>query len=138
MRTDDDEHLTRLCLSQPELPGMDHFGSVHINLEERPGFSFSQPAHVEDLLLCTQLQAMPNTQTSQVNVSLISNTLRLASRLWSDNSPHFPQNTFQRFVRRMTRFFVKTDCEDTVQRLINCLENENYNYRINDVGIVSN
>ncbi|XP_043286485.1 serine/threonine-protein kinase grp [Venturia canescens] len=111
MRFDDEENLTRLCLSQPELPGMENISTVQMNLEERPGFSFSQPAHVEDLLLCTQLQAIQNTQTSQ--------------------------NTFQRLVRRMTRFFVKTDCETTVKTLVNYLENENYNYRINDVGIIT-
>lgn len=40
--------------------------AIQINLDGRPAFSFSQPAHVEDLLLCTQLQAMQQTQPSQV------------------------------------------------------------------------
>jgi len=60
----EDESLRNVCLSQPEFPGMESIGATQINLNERPTFSFSQPAHVEDLLLCTQLQAM--TQPSQV------------------------------------------------------------------------
>lgn len=37
----------------------------------------------------------------------------------------------------MTRFFVKTELQTTVKRLVNCLESENYTYRINDCGTVS-
>lgn len=114
VRSDEEENLTRFCLSQPELPGMKNDGSVHINLEERPGFSFSQPAHVEDLLLCTQLQTTQHTQHTPTS-----------------------QNTFQRLVRRMTRFFVNTECETTVKRLLNYLENENFTCRINDFGIIT-
>ncbi|XP_060825265.1 serine/threonine-protein kinase grp [Bombus pascuorum] len=106
------ENLTRFCLSQPELPGIENANPVEINLEERPGFSFSQPAHIEDLLLCTQVQNKQFTQTSQ-------------------------QNTFQRLVRRMTRFFVKTDLETTVKRLLNYLKNENYTCRINNFGTIT-
>lgn len=61
----EDENLRNVCLSQPEFPGMEESsGATQFNLNERPMFSFSQPAHVDDLLLCTQLQAM--TQPSQV------------------------------------------------------------------------
>lgn len=105
-----DENLTRFCLSQPELPGVENATAIQINLEERPGFSFSQPAHIEDLLLCTQ--ANPYTQASQ-------------------------QNSLQRLARRMTRFFVKTECEATVKRLVSYLEAESYSYRINDFGIIT-
>lgn len=37
----------------------------------------------------------------------------------------------------MTRFFVKTELETTVKRLINCLKDENYTYRISNFGTVS-
>lgn len=107
----EDENMTRFCLSQPELPGIENVNAAHINLEER--FSFSQPAHIEDLLLCTQVQAKQLTQQSQ------------------------QQNSFQRLVRRMTRFFVNTECETAVERLVNCLEHENYTYRINDCGTIT-
>lgn len=53
-------------MSQPELPAIENANPVQINLEERPGFSFSQPAHIEDLLLCTQVQTKSFTQASQV------------------------------------------------------------------------
>ncbi|CAL7938258.1 unnamed protein product [Xylocopa violacea] len=108
----EDENLTRFCLSQPELPALESFNAVEINFDERLGFSFSQPAHIEDLLLCTQVQTKQLTQASQ-------------------------QNTFQRLVRRMTRFFVKTELEETVKRLMNCLKNENYTCRINNFGTIT-
>ncbi|XP_011313971.1 serine/threonine-protein kinase grp [Fopius arisanus] len=103
----DEECVTRFGLSQPEFPHMEN-QPLYMNLEERPGFSFSQPAALGDLLLLTQ---PVQTQTSQ--------------------------NTFQRLVRRMTRFFVKTDCEETVRRLIKSLKEQNYTCRTNDVGIVT-
>ncbi|XP_034947360.1 serine/threonine-protein kinase grp [Chelonus insularis] len=106
MKRYSDEPLMRLGLSQPEFPGIEN--SLHINLEERQGFSFSQPAALEDLLLLTQ--PVQNTQSTQ--------------------------NTFQKLVRRMTRFFVKTNCEDTVNRLVDVLKKQKYNYRVN-VGIVT-
>ncbi|XP_078053386.1 serine/threonine-protein kinase grp [Augochlora pura] len=107
----EDENLTRFCLSQPELPRIQN-NVIEINLEEQPGFSFSQPAHIEDLLVCTQVQNKQLTQASQ-------------------------QNTYQRLVRRMTRFFVKTALETTVNRLINCLNSENYTCRINDCRTIT-
>lgn len=59
----EDENLRNVCLSQPEFLGMKSNTAIQFNLDERPLFSFSQPAHVEDLL-CTQLQTL--TQPSQV------------------------------------------------------------------------
>ncbi|XP_071569597.1 serine/threonine-protein kinase grp isoform X1 [Temnothorax nylanderi] len=105
----EDENLRNVCLSQPEFPGMEN-DAIQFNLGNRPTFSFSQPAHVEDLLLGTQLQAF--TQPSQ-------------------------QNSFQRLVRRMTRFFVKIECEETVRRLIRYCEKEKYAYRVNESGVVT-
>lgn len=109
----ENEDLTRFCLSQPELLGVDNIDTAHINLEERPAFSFSQPVHIEDLLLYSQLQPYQLTQQSQ------------------------QQNSFQRLARRMTRFFVKVECDVAVKWLVNCLENENYTYRINDFGTIT-
>lgn len=103
------ENLRNVCLSQPEFPGMDCTDSIQFNLDGRQ-FSFSQPAHVEDLLLGTQLQAF--TQASQ-------------------------QNSFQRLVRRMTRFFVKIECGEIVKRLIKYCEKENYAHRVNESGVIT-
>ncbi|XP_018050813.1 PREDICTED: serine/threonine-protein kinase grp isoform X2 [Atta colombica] len=105
----EDENLRNVCLSQPEFPGIESSDTIQFNLDRRPTFSFSQPAHVEDLLLGTQLQF---TQPSQ-------------------------QNPFQRLVRRMTRFFVKTECKEIVKRLIKYCEKENYAYRNNESGVVT-
>lgn len=104
----DDDNSIRVCLSQPELPGPGYNTSVQLNCVDRPGFSFSQPAALEDLLLSSQ--PVQSTQSSQ--------------------------NTFQTLVRRMTRFFVKTNCDQTVKRLVDTIKKLKYNYRINDVGIV--
>lgn len=62
----ENENLMNVCLSQPEFPGMEGNDMIQINLDRRPVSSFSQPAHVEDLLLCTQLQTIQYTQSSQV------------------------------------------------------------------------
>ncbi|XP_029669277.1 serine/threonine-protein kinase grp [Formica exsecta] len=106
----EDESLRNVCLSQPEFPRTDNGNTIQFNLDERPAFSFSQPAHMEDLLLCTQLQVL--TQPSQ-------------------------QNSFQRLVRRMTRFFVKIECEDIAKRLIRYCEKENYVYRVNEFSVLT-
>lgn len=37
----------------------------------------------------------------------------------------------------MTRFFVKIECEDIIKRLIRYCEKENYVYRVNEFGVVS-
>ncbi|XP_020287477.1 serine/threonine-protein kinase grp [Pseudomyrmex gracilis] len=105
----EDENLRNVCLSQPEFLGMESNNAIQFNLDERPPFSFSQPAHVDDLL-CTQLQTL--TQPSQ-------------------------QNSFQRLVRRMTRFFVDIECENIVKRLIKYCEKENYTCRVNEFGVVT-
>ncbi|XP_066586977.1 serine/threonine-protein kinase grp [Prorops nasuta] len=111
-RLDYEASQVKFCLSQPELPREENLNSVNINLETREGISFSQPAHMEDLLISTQVQMLQQTQPSQ-------------------------QNPYQRLVRRMTRFFVTTDCESTVKRLVTCFESESYTYRICDFGIVT-
>lgn len=108
----EEENPGRFCLSQPELFGVENVNIANVKVDERPGLSFSQPAHIEDLLLCTQVQALQCTQQSQ-------------------------QTSFQRLVRRMTRFFVKTAFETTAKRLLSCLQDESYTYRINDFGTVT-
>lgn len=62
----ENENITRFGLSQPELFRVDNGNMTQINFDERPGFSFSQPAHIENLLLCTQVQNKQFTQQSQV------------------------------------------------------------------------
>ncbi|XP_014612143.1 PREDICTED: serine/threonine-protein kinase grp-like [Polistes canadensis] len=102
---------SRSCLSQPDFVGEENVNIENMKLDEKTGFSFSQPAHIEDLLLCTQPMQCTAHSSSQT--------------------------PFQQLVRRMTRFFVKTDFETTVKRLLNCLQYESYTYRINDFRIIT-
>ncbi|XP_058986303.1 serine/threonine-protein kinase grp isoform X1 [Musca domestica] len=76
--------------------------------EHRLGFCFSQPAMLDDLLLCTQ---MNQTQSAS-------------------------QNLFQRLVRRMTRFFVSTRHDDTLKRLVATIEKLGYTYKICEDNLV--
>ncbi|XP_012534184.2 serine/threonine-protein kinase grp [Monomorium pharaonis] len=105
----EDENLRNACLSQPEFPWMESNNAIQFNLDGRQ-FSFSQPAHVDDLIVATQLQAF--TQASQ-------------------------QSSFQRLARRMTRFFVKIGVEEIVKRLIRYCEKENYAHRVNESGVIT-
>jgi len=133
----EDENLRNVCLSQPEFPGIENNDTIEFNLDRRPAFSFSQPAHVEDLLLCTQLQNM--TQPSQVHFSSALNSFctDMPIKYFIIFLFHLQQSSFQRLVRRMTRFFVKIGCEDIIKRLIRYCEKENYAYRVNEFGVVS-
>jgi serine/threonine-protein kinase Chk1 len=63
---------------------------------------------LDDLILCTQLNP---TQSSQ--------------------------NPFQRLVRRMTRFFVSTNWEDTLKRLTTALQKMGYTWKYNDDGVIT-
>jgi len=87
------DDATRICQSQPEPQG---FAFRHLrspsthdrdpsDLErERPGFAFSQPAQIEDLLLSSQLNPTQHTQSSngsQVSPGKIATTSRFIDRL---------------------------------------------------------
>jgi len=69
-------------------------------------FSFSQPVHPDHMLLGSQLQATPGSS----------------------------QTPLQRLVRRMTRFFVKQNLEDTAKHLQNTLEKAGYQLKQNSPG----
>lgn len=75
-----------------------------------PGFCFSQPALLDDLLLCTQ------NQTQSMAAS---------------------QNVFQRLVRRMTRFFVTTKHDDSVRLLSIELDKLGYTHKLNDDNVMT-
>lgn len=72
-------------------------------------FCFSQPTLMDDLILCTQLNS---TQGQS-------------------------QNAFHRLVKRMTRFFVTTNYDETIKRLSNIVKDLGFNWKINDTSIVS-
>lgn len=73
------------------------------------GISFSQPAHLEDMLLSTQTQG---TQSSS-------------------------QSPLQKLVKRMTRFFVTTDANETVQVLKSLFEKLGYVWKTNSPGQIT-
>ncbi|XP_037958541.1 serine/threonine-protein kinase grp [Teleopsis dalmanni] len=115
-----DDSITRNYCSQPmpiikpdfdDAPKMEN-GSDNNNTfakEARLGFSFSQPALLDDLLLCTQMN-----QTQTVS-----------------------QNAFQRLVRRMTRFFVTTRRDETVKQLSAVIERLGYTWKLSDDSFVT-
>lgn len=77
--------------------------------EARINFCFSQPALLDDLLVCTQ---MNQTQSAS-------------------------QNVFHRLVRRMTRFFVTTRWDDTVKRLVATIDRLGFACKVGDGGVVT-
>ncbi|KAJ8672128.1 hypothetical protein QAD02_003387, partial [Eretmocerus hayati] len=95
------------CLSQPELPPIGVDNLLSTNKAHKMMNFFSQPTSIEDLLVSSQLQAQC-TQASQT--------------------------TFQRLVRRMTRFSTATDRDSTLEIIKQYLINEQYNIRANDYG----
>ncbi|XP_013100950.2 serine/threonine-protein kinase grp [Stomoxys calcitrans] len=112
-----DDTISRNYCSQP-LPVFKHDFEAPSNPEEaadhpaarehRLGFCFSQPAMLDDLLLCTQ---MNQTQSAS-------------------------QNLFQRLVRRMTRFFVTMRQEETIKRLVATIEKLGYTWKICEDNLV--
>lgn len=108
-----DDSTSRMYQSQPA-PTVAVLESEPKNIEHmieaRNGFCFSQPALLDNLILCTQLN---NTQGAT------------------------SQNVFQKLVRRMTRFFVSCKCDETVKRLSAALEKLGYTWKMNDELVVS-
>lgn len=110
-----DDSISRMCHSQP-VPMTVHteMNGVEEAIEARNGFCFSQPTMLDDLILCTQLNPTQSVGTQQQQ-----------------------QNPFQRLVRRMTRFFVSTRCDETLKRLSAVLEKLGYGWKSNDEGVIT-
>uniref|UniRef100_A0A182QVQ9 non-specific serine/threonine protein kinase n=1 Tax=Anopheles farauti TaxID=69004 RepID=A0A182QVQ9_9DIPT len=111
-----DDSISRMCQSQP-VPVIVHteVNGVEEAIEARNGFCFSQPTMLDDLILCTQLNPTQSVGTQQQQ----------------------QQNPFQRLVRRMTRFFVSTRCDETLKRLSTALEKLGYSWKSNDEGVIT-
>lgn len=114
-----DDSTSRMYQSQPAPSGMGQCAdgdlenlrpgdNNHIDVS-RNGWSFSQPAMLDNMILCTQL----------------NNTQGAAS-----------QNVFQRLVRRMTRFFVTSKYEEAVRRLTQAADKLGYTSKVNN-GVVT-
>ncbi|XP_071454661.1 serine/threonine-protein kinase grp [Hetaerina americana] len=100
----------RLCSSQPE--PCPRTAIVMEKQEQVPSFSFSQPAHIEDLILNSQFHCTQQQTSSS-------------------------QSTYQKLVRRMTRFFVKTNHEETLKELCGVLEKFGFSWKMNVAGVLT-
>lgn len=116
MGSNTDDSLSRMCLSQPtpsstysvtNVSGDSDSPFNSSNYGDRISFCFSQPTMMDDLLLCTQMNA---TQTA---------------------------NPFQRLVKRMTRFCVTTGFDETVQKLGEFLDKLGFKYKTQDDNVVT-
>jgi serine/threonine-protein kinase CHEK1 len=97
-----------MCSSQP-VPTIIHC-DLPIAVEARNDFCFSQPTMLDDLILCTQMNPTQGASS---------------------------QNPFQRLVRRMTRFFVSTKCEETLKRLTAALDKLGFTWKTSDEAVVT-
>lgn len=112
LNTSFDDSLARGCQSQPVPSAMFQENKKdQLSVEARNDYCFSQPTMLDDLILCTQQYG---TQGSNVNT-----------------------NAYQRLVKRMTRFFVSTKCEETIKRLTDATERLGFTWKVNDDSSVS-
>ncbi|CAB3362593.1 Hypothetical predicted protein [Cloeon dipterum] len=105
---DSDDDL-RLCLSQPAPVGTSATQTGNLP-PETGGCCFSQPPVLDDLLLSTQLHSTQSTCS---------------------------QTSYQKLVKRMTRFFVKTSFDETLTALKELLENKGYSFKVNPMSEVT-
>lgn len=114
LNTSNDDSLARMCYSHSQPVPTVLFTDTdknQISVEARNDYCFSQPTMLDDLLLCTQQNA---TQGSTVSC-----------------------NPFQRLVKRMTRFFVSTKCDETIKRLTTVLDRLGYSWKLNDDSTIT-
>ena len=112
--------ISRLSFSQPGLgfsSGSQPLKTVECadsSLENVPAavFSFSQPAHIDDMLLNSQL----NTQTASGS---------------SNSSP------LQRLVKRMTRLVANVSCDEALKHLGQQLNKLGYSWKMHSPGVVN-
>lgn len=103
-----DDLFGRDICSQPN-PVPNENNPMDVAIEAMNDFCFSQPAMIDDIILCTQQNL---TQTAS-------------------------QNQFQRLVRRMTRFYVASSAEEAGKNLLTALAKLNYNVKSHDDGVVN-
>ena len=101
----------RISCSQPDarVPLGPHEDNTPNNAMEDPAYSFSQPIHPDHLFLSSQFQGTPGCS----------------------------QTPMQKMVRRMTRFFVKTDKDNSMKEIEKALEYLGYNWKRNTPGMVT-
>ncbi|XP_060554765.1 serine/threonine-protein kinase Chk1-like [Ruditapes philippinarum] len=105
-----DSDTLQICSSQPELPPIPMKGQSSNEVDLGPVISFSQPLHPDHMLLSSQVQGTPGSCS---------------------------QNPMQRLGRRMTRFFVKTDKNETLTEMDRIFESLGYAFRRSSPGITT-
>lgn len=105
--------------SQPEfrrfnIPEMESVGNNEEKDGNTGGIWFSQPVHLDHMLLCSQSPSTQNSQLSQLS-----------------------QTPFQRLVKRMTRFHSKLDLETTLQKLRAVLDEQRYQFKVTNCKMVT-
>jgi serine/threonine-protein kinase Chk1 len=108
----DDSHARMFSHSQPP-PSLstDDGNADLLTVEARIDYCFSQPTMLDDLLVSSQINATQGSGACG--------------------------NPFQRLVKRMTRFFVSTKCDDTIKRLTALIERLGWTWKINDDSSVT-
>nr|CAD7412739.1 unnamed protein product [Timema poppensis] len=97
----------RVCHSQPE-PCLEQSNSLL-----PASFCFSQPAQLDNLLLSSQLNCTQQTATQS------------------------SQNSFQKLVKRMTRFFVRSSCDEIVKLLCSVLERNGCSWKLHTSNVLT-
>nr|CAD7445151.1 unnamed protein product [Timema bartmani] len=97
----------RVCHSQPE-PCLEQSNSLL-----PASFCFSQPAQLDNLLLSSQLNCTQQTTTQS------------------------SQNSFQKLVKRMTRFFVRSSCDEIVKLLCSVLEKNGCSWKLHTANVLT-
>ncbi|KAJ8316319.1 hypothetical protein KUTeg_006333 [Tegillarca granosa] len=108
-----DSDFSRISCSQPEsrqrLDSQGESTGESSSNDLSHIFSFSQPVHPDHMLLSSQFQGTPGSS----------------------------QTPLQKLVRRMTRFFVKTDKEATINEIEKLCEQLGYTWKKNTPGMVT-
>lgn len=101
--------VSRISCSQPEYNQQGYDGEITHTTAGESICSFSQPVHPDHMLLSSQFQGTPGSS----------------------------QTPMQKLVRRMTRFFVKTDKDETYKELDKALQKLGYSWKRNTPGMVT-
>ena len=110
------EDSSKISMSQPEAGSLALHQRESLSSQESPSpaaanakapISFSQPVHLDHMLLGSQIMGTPGAS----------------------------QTPMQRLVRRMTRFFVKTNASSTASLLVSKLEKSGYSIKKNSPGM---
>ncbi|XP_017786832.1 PREDICTED: serine/threonine-protein kinase grp isoform X2 [Nicrophorus vespilloides] len=116
-----------------KFPDSDYEGS-----HETPTVTSSQPApRIANNIAPERLAIlMQNREQVCFSQPTSNDDLIVNSQLHFTQSP-LTQNNFQKLIKRMTRFFVKTSCEKTTMQLCKVLDQLCYNWNSDPSGVIT-